>query len=53
LLLLTRLLLDLLRYDAVSYAQNAMSRYDGYLKINTPNIDRLAESGVRFETAYW
>lgn len=43
---------DQLRFDAVRYAQDKLPYYDGYLKIETPSIDRLAESGVVFETAY-
>jgi len=40
------LMLDQLRFDTLGYMQNLLERYDGKLKINTPNIDRLAASGV-------
>jgi hypothetical protein len=43
---------DQQRYDTIRYVQDQMSRYDSALKINTPNLDTLLESGAYFETAY-
>jgi len=33
---------DQLRYDCLRFVQDRMALYDGKLKVNTPNIDRLA-----------
>ena len=43
---------DQQRYGTIRYVQNQMSRYHSALKINTPNLDTLLESGAYFETAY-
>jgi Sulfatase len=43
---------DQLRFDALRFVQDGLSHYDGMLKINTPNIDRLAKMGVVFENTY-
>jgi Sulfatase len=43
---------DQLRYDALGFIQSRMREYDGMLKVRTPNIDRIAASGVSFEAAY-
>lgn len=43
---------DQLRFDALRFVQDGLSQYDGKLKINTPNIDRLAKMGVVFENTY-
>jgi hypothetical protein len=43
---------DQQRYDAIGYVQNQLSRYDSSLKINTPYLDTLLQSGAYFETAY-
>jgi Sulfatase len=43
---------DQLRHDALGFIQSRMREYDGKLKVRTPNIDRIAASGVSFETAY-
>jgi arylsulfatase A-like enzyme len=43
---------DQQRWDAFSAAQNELKCYEGYMKIRTPNLDRLAASGVRFQNAY-
>ena len=43
---------DQLRYDALRFIQDRMPIYNNYLKVNTPNIDRLANQGVYFENAY-
>jgi len=42
-----------LRFDTLRYVQDRMSGYRGKYKINTPNIDNLARSGVDFMNAYW
>lgn len=41
---------DQLRFDTVRYMQERLSDYQSKIKINTPNIDRLASQGVVFET---
>jgi arylsulfatase A-like enzyme len=46
------LIADQLRYDALGFVQKRMPEYDGMLKVRTPNIDRIAASGVNFECAY-
>jgi hypothetical protein len=46
---------DQQRYDAIQYVQNRMSSThydDSVLKIRTPNLDRLLQSGAFFENAY-
>jgi Sulfatase len=43
---------DQLRFDALRFVQDGLPQYDGKLKINTPNIDRLAKTGVVFENTY-
>jgi hypothetical protein len=43
---------DQLRFDAIRIMQDRLPLYDGYTKVETPNIDRLARMGVLFETAY-
>jgi Sulfatase len=43
---------DQIRFDVLRFVQDGLSQYNGKLKINTPNIDRLARMGVAFETAY-
>lgn len=43
---------DQLRYDALGFIQARMSEYEGKLQVRTPNIDRIATSGVSFEVAY-
>jgi hypothetical protein len=46
------LMTDQQRYDTIRYVQDQMSRYDSTLKINTPYLDTLLQSGAYFETAY-
>jgi len=43
---------DQLRFDALNFVQNSLPDYEGKVKIRTPNINELAESGVWFQTAY-
>jgi len=43
---------DQLRYDAVRYMQELLPDYADKLKINTPNLDKLAAMGVTFTDAY-
>jgi arylsulfatase A-like enzyme len=43
---------DQLRFDAIRIIQDSLPLYDGYTKVRTPNIDRLARMGVLFDTAY-
>jgi arylsulfatase A-like enzyme len=43
---------DQLRFDAIRIVQDSLPLYDGYTKVRTPNIDRLARMGVLFDTAY-
>jgi Sulfatase len=43
---------DQIRFDALRFVQDGLSQYSGKLKINTPNIDRLARMGVVFDNAY-
>ena len=43
---------DQLRYDALRFIQDRMPIYNNHLKVNTPNIDRLATQSVYFENAY-
>ena len=43
---------DQQRFDALRRAQDEMSIYDNKVKIRTPNMDRIAENGVYFRTAY-
>lgn len=43
---------DQQRFDAIRYVQDSLSRYDEYLKINTPNLDKLLLAGAYFENAY-
>lgn len=40
------------RFDALSMVQNKLDTYKDKLKVQTPNLDRLAEQGVFFECAY-
>jgi hypothetical protein len=46
------LMTDQQRYDAIGYVQNRLARYDIHLKIRTPNLDALLQSGAYFENAY-
>jgi len=46
------IVLDQLKYDAIEIVQDMMGRYDGKLKVRTPNINALARSGALFKTAY-
>jgi Sulfatase len=43
---------DQLRFDTLGFIQRRMSSYDDKLHVQTPNIDRLAASGVSFDTTY-
>jgi Sulfatase len=43
---------DQIRFDALRFVQDGLPQYSGKLKINTPNIDRLARMGVVFDNAY-
>lgn len=43
---------DQLRYDAIGYVQKRLLRYKEKVKIRTPNIDQLAQSGAWFRDAY-
>jgi Mycoplasma protein of unknown function, DUF285 len=43
---------DQQRYDTIRYVQDRLTRYDNALKINTPNLDVLLQSGAYFENAY-
>lgn len=40
------------RYDILGFVQSRMKDYEGKLKVQTPNIDRIAQNGVHFENAY-
>jgi len=46
------LICDQLRWDALGYVQKKMASYSNKVKVRTPNIDKLAASGVIFDTAY-
>lgn len=41
-----------MRFDAIRFVQEQMDIYKDKLKIDTPNLDRLAQEGVYFPTAY-
>lgn len=43
---------DQLRFDAIRLIQDRRSDFEGFTKINTPSLDRLAKSGIVFDTAY-
>jgi hypothetical protein len=43
---------DQQRYDTIRYVQDELERYDGSVKIETPNLDLLLQSGAYFENAY-
>lgn len=43
---------DQFRFDALQMVQDKRADYAGKTHIRTPNLDRLAQSGVLFETAY-
>lgn len=43
---------DQFRADALRYAQERRADYAGFEKVDTPNLDALAESGAYFENAY-
>lgn len=44
---------DQLRFDTLRYAQDRLDEFKSSLKVETPNIDRLAGQGAYYETAYW
>lgn len=44
--------MDQLRYDGLNFIQNEIPIYQSASKIVTPNINRLADQGVHFRTAY-
>lgn len=46
------IVVDQLRFDALGHVQQSMSEYAGKTKVLTPNLDKLARQGVRFDTAY-
>ncbi|KAL3909378.1 MAG: hypothetical protein SGARI_002624, partial [Bacillariaceae sp.] len=46
------LMTDQQRYDAIGYVQEQLARYDSHLKVRTPNLDALLQSGAWFENAY-
>lgn len=43
---------DQQRFDAIRKIQDELPHYDGKMKIETPNLDRLARSGAYFRKAY-
>lgn len=43
---------DQQRFDAFRRVQDELEEYRGKFKIRTPNLDRIAASGVYFRTAY-
>jgi Mycoplasma protein of unknown function, DUF285 len=43
---------DQQRYDAIRHVQNELEHYNDAYKIQTPNIDRLLQSGAYFRNAY-
>jgi Sulfatase len=46
------ILIDQLRWETLGFVQQNLPRYAGKVKIQTPNIDRLARLGVVFSDAY-
>jgi len=46
------IVLDQLRFDGLQHVQEKLPQYRDKLKIRTPNIDRLAQRGAIFDTAY-
>jgi hypothetical protein len=46
------ILTDQQRFDTLSFIQDEMPEFNGKLKINTPNIDRLAARGAYFRNTY-
>lgn len=40
------------RYDTLSIVQDNLKVYKKSLRVKTPNLDKLAQEGVHFETAY-
>lgn len=40
------------RFDVLGFVQDRMKAYRNKLHVKTPNIDRLADKGVYFESAY-
>lgn len=49
---LLHIVLDQLRYDCIRFIQDRMPEYDGFKKIQTPNMDRLFSRSAVFEHAY-
>jgi arylsulfatase A-like enzyme len=43
---------DQQRFDTIRFIQEEMDGYSGKMKIETPNIDRLAQRGVYFRKTY-
>jgi len=43
---------DQQRFDAIGLVQEELARYDGKLKVRTPNLDRLFRQGAYFKNAY-
>ena len=43
---------DQMRYDMIRYVQDTLPQYNDRLKISTPNLDKLLQSGAYFETSY-
>jgi hypothetical protein len=43
---------DQMRYDMIRAVQDTLTHYDGRLKIETPNLDKLMKQGAYFESVY-
>jgi len=43
---------DQQQFHALGFVQERLSRFQGKLKIRTPNLDLLAQTGAVFENAY-
>ena len=46
------IMIDQLHFHMLGFIQAGMDLYENKLHVRTPNIDRLAKSGVHFKTAY-
>ncbi|KAG7349089.1 sulfatase [Nitzschia inconspicua] len=43
---------DQMRYDMIRFVQDSLNHYNDHFKIQTPNLDKLKQQGVYFESAY-
>jgi hypothetical protein len=43
---------DQMRFDMIRHVQDELEHYDNSYKIQTPNLDRLLQSGAYFRSAY-